>query len=197
MAVDLAVEARERGIKYFLISYVDLFGTLRAKLAPASAIGDMAKDGAGFAGFASWLDMTPADPDVLAIPDPASLIQLPWKPEVGWLAAVHLYRGRWPEAATAAEEVLRSPAASSSARWAALIAHGRLLARQGRGADPPLLDEALDLGLAWGAFPLIGPVRAARGSHDDDATACAVAFLHRRLVSRCRISPACARAGRR
>jgi glutamine synthetase type III len=87
MAVDLATEARERGIKYFLISYVDLFGTLRAKLAPASAIGDMAKDGAGFAGFASWLDMTPADPDVLAIPDASSLIQLPWKPEVGWLAA--------------------------------------------------------------------------------------------------------------
>src|SRR4030067_1679584 len=87
VAVDLAVEARERGIKYFLISYVDLFGTLRAKLAPASAIGDMAKDGAGFAGFASWLDMTPADPDVLAIPDPSSLIQLPWKPEVGWLRA--------------------------------------------------------------------------------------------------------------
>ena len=47
----------------------------------------MAKDGAGFAGFASWLDMTPADPDVLAIPDPSSLIQLPWKREVGWLAA--------------------------------------------------------------------------------------------------------------
>ena len=70
----------ERGIKYFLISYVDLFGTLRAKLVPAAAIGDMAKDGAGFAGFATWLDMTPADPDLLAIPDPASLIQLPWKP---------------------------------------------------------------------------------------------------------------------
>lgn len=87
MAVDLAEEARKRGIKYFLISYVDLFGTLRAKLAPAAAISDMQKDGAGFAGFASWLDMTPADPDVLAIPDPASLIQLPWKPEVGWLAA--------------------------------------------------------------------------------------------------------------
>ena len=87
MAVDLAIEARERGIKYFLISYVDLFGTLRAKLAPAAAIADMAKDGAGFAGFASWLDMTPADPDVLAIPDASSLIQLPWKREVGWLAA--------------------------------------------------------------------------------------------------------------
>jgi len=79
--------ARERGIKYFLISYVDLFGTLRAKLVPAAAIDGMAKSGAGFAGFASWLDMTPADPDVFAIPDPDSLIQLPWKPEVGWLAA--------------------------------------------------------------------------------------------------------------
>jgi glutamine synthetase len=99
MAVDLAVEARERGIKYFLISYVDLFGTLRAKLAPASAIGDMAKDGAGFAGFASWLDMTPADPDVLAIPDPASLIQLPWKPEVGWLAADPYMNGKLVEQA--------------------------------------------------------------------------------------------------
>jgi len=87
MAVDLAHEARERGIKYFLISFVDLFGTLRAKLAPASAIADMSKEGAGFAGFASWLDMTPAHPDMLAIPDPASLIQIPWKPEVGWLAA--------------------------------------------------------------------------------------------------------------
>jgi glutamine synthetase len=47
----------------------------------------MAKSGAGFAGFATWLDMTPADPDLFAIPDPDSLIQLPWKPEVGWLAA--------------------------------------------------------------------------------------------------------------
>jgi glutamine synthetase type III len=79
--------ARERGIKYFLISYVDLFGTLRAKLVPAAAIDGMAKSGAGFAGFASWLDMTPADPDVFARPDPSSLIQLPWKKEVGWLAA--------------------------------------------------------------------------------------------------------------
>lgn len=87
MTIDLGVAAKERGIKYFLISFVDLFGTLRAKLVPAAAIGGMARNGAGFAGFATWLDMTPADPDVLAIPDPDSLIQLPWKPEVGWLAA--------------------------------------------------------------------------------------------------------------
>jgi glutamine synthetase type III len=99
MAIDLAHEARERGIKYFLISFVDLFGTLRAKLAPASAIADMAEEGAGFAGFASWLDMTPADPDMLAIPDPDSLIQIPWKPEVGWLAADPYMNGKLVEQA--------------------------------------------------------------------------------------------------
>ena len=84
---DLAAIAREKGIDYFLVSFVDLFGVMRAKLVPASAIADMARDGAGFAGFAAWLDMTPADPDMFAIPDPKSLIQLPWKPNVGWLAA--------------------------------------------------------------------------------------------------------------
>ncbi len=84
---DLGAVAKERGIKYFLISYTDLFGTQRAKLVPAAAIDAMCADGAGFAGFATWLDMTPADPDLFAKPDPSSLIQLPWKPEVGWLAA--------------------------------------------------------------------------------------------------------------
>ena len=87
MAVDLARVAKQKGIKYFLISFIDMFGVLRAKLVPARAIGPMQKDGAGFAGFAAWLDMTPAHPDMFAIPDAASLIQLPWKPEVGWLAA--------------------------------------------------------------------------------------------------------------
>jgi glutamine synthetase type III len=86
MAIDLAKVAKERKIKYFLISYVDLFGHLRAKLVPAQAIAGMQRDGAGFAGFATWLDMTPAHPDLFSKPDPESLIQLPWKPEVGWLA---------------------------------------------------------------------------------------------------------------
>jgi glutamine synthetase len=94
MVTDLATAARERGIRYFLISFTDLFGTQRAKLVPATAIGEIARAGAGFAGFATWLDMSPADPDMLAIPDPDSLIQLPWKPEVGWLAADLMMAGR-------------------------------------------------------------------------------------------------------
>ena len=86
MAIDLSAFAKEKGIKYFMISFTDLFGGQRAKLVPAQAIADMQKDGAGFAGFATWLDMTPAHPDMLAVPDPASVIQLPWKPDVAWVA---------------------------------------------------------------------------------------------------------------
>ena len=86
MTVDLDKVAKSEGIKYFLISFVDLFGVLRSKLVPARASGQMQEDGAGFAGFAAWLDMTPAHPDMFSVPDPDSLIRLPWKPEVAWLA---------------------------------------------------------------------------------------------------------------
>ncbi len=89
----LADIASEKGIRYFLISFVDLAGVQRAKLVPASAIAGMQRDGAGFAGFAAYFDMQPSDPDVLAMADPASFIQLPWKPEVGWVASDMRMRG--------------------------------------------------------------------------------------------------------
>lgn len=87
MTTDLAAYAAEHGIRYFMISYTDLFGGQRAKLVPAQAIADMQKNGAGFAGFATWLDLTPAHPDLFALPDPAAVIPLPWKPDVAWVAA--------------------------------------------------------------------------------------------------------------
>ena len=86
MTTNLANFAKENGVKYFMISFTDLFGGQRAKLVPAQAIADMQEEGAGFAGFATWLDMTPAHPDMLAVPDPASVIQLPWKKDVAWVA---------------------------------------------------------------------------------------------------------------
>ena len=86
MVVNLSKIAKQKKIKYFLISYVDFFGVLRSKLVPAQSIKEMQNDGAGFAGFSTYLDMSPADADMVSIPDPSSLIQLPWQPDVGWLA---------------------------------------------------------------------------------------------------------------
>ena len=89
----LAEMAAAQGIRYFMISFTDLLGHQRAKLVPAAAIDGMQRDGAGFAGFAAHFDMQPSDPDMLAIPDPHSMIQLPWKPEVGWVASDLRMRG--------------------------------------------------------------------------------------------------------
>ena len=41
MAIDLAAFAKEKNVKYFMVSYTDLFGGQRAKLVPAQAIGAM------------------------------------------------------------------------------------------------------------------------------------------------------------
>jgi glutamine synthetase len=94
MTKDLAAFAKEKGIKYFMVSYTDLFGGQRAKLVPSQAISDMAVDGAGFAGFATWLDLTPAHPDMMAVPDPSSVIQLPWKKDVAWVASTCVMEGK-------------------------------------------------------------------------------------------------------
>ena len=114
MATDLAKVAKDRKIKYFLISYVDLFGALRAKLVPARAIGEMQKAGAGCAGFATWLDMSPADSDMFAVPDPDSLIQLPWKPEVGWLASDIVMDGK--PVAHGPRHILKQQVAAAAAK---------------------------------------------------------------------------------
>ncbi len=85
--VDLSDVARRLDIKYFLVSFVDMFGILRSKMVPASCIRDMQQQGAAFAGYATWLDISPSQSDLYCVPDPDSLMQLPWLPEVGWLAS--------------------------------------------------------------------------------------------------------------
>jgi glutamine synthetase len=87
MSQNLAAYAETNGIRYFMISYTDLFGAQRAKLVPAAAIAGMQRDGAGFAGFATHLDMTPAHPDLFAVPDASAVIRLPWKRDVAWVPA--------------------------------------------------------------------------------------------------------------
>ncbi|MFB2551933.1 type III glutamate--ammonia ligase [Ensifer soli] len=113
MTIDLASYAKEHGVKYFMISYTDLFGGQRAKLVPAQAIAGMQEEGAGFAGFATWLDMTPAHPDLFALPDASSVIQLPWKREVAWVAADCAMEGK--SVAQAPRNVLKAKIAEAAA----------------------------------------------------------------------------------
>lgn len=82
---DLKKVAEERGIEFFLVSFVDIFGVLRSKMVPAPAINQIQRDGAGFAPFAAWLDYGPDAADMVAIPDPTTLIQVPFQPELAFV----------------------------------------------------------------------------------------------------------------
>ncbi len=86
MVGELEAYAKKNKINYFLFNFTDLFGTQRAKLVPAEMATRMQKSGAGFAGFATWLDQTPAHPDVMVMPDASTITPLPWKPGVAWVA---------------------------------------------------------------------------------------------------------------
>ena len=98
MATNLHQFAKKNGVKYFFVSFVDLFGVLRSKLVPATAIDEIQSEGAGFAGFATWLDMSPADSDMFGIPDGDSVIQLPWNKEIAWVASDLYMNGKPVEA---------------------------------------------------------------------------------------------------
>jgi DNA-binding CsgD family transcriptional regulator/tetratricopeptide (TPR) repeat protein len=74
---------------------------------------------------------------------------------------VHMYLGRWREAAESAGEVLVHTVASTRNRLPALVALGRLHARQGGSDAHRFLTDALTIGSASGLFENIAPVRAA------------------------------------
>ena len=86
MTNDLKALVQEKGIEYFLCSFVEMSGIPKAKLVPASALDDMVSDGAGFAGFAAGdVGQGPHDPDLVSVPDMQAMIVLPWRKSIAWV----------------------------------------------------------------------------------------------------------------
>ncbi|MUL47368.1 type III glutamate--ammonia ligase [Mycobacterium sp. CBMA293] len=86
--LELATLAEQSGTQFILALFVDLRGKPCAKLVPVEAIDELAKDGVGFAGYAAGaMGQEPKDPDLIAIPDPASFTPIPFVKE--GLALVH------------------------------------------------------------------------------------------------------------
>src|SRR5258707_703981 len=88
----------EKGIDYFLCSFVELTGAPKAKLVPASHIDEVAAEGAGFAGFACGdVGQGPHDPDINSIPDLAAITVLPWRKNIAWVPGnLHVNGKPWP-----------------------------------------------------------------------------------------------------
>ena len=77
----------DRGIEFFLCSFVEMGGAPKAKLVPVSNLDEMASEGAGFAGFAAGnMNQGPHSPELANIPDFDSLTVLPWRREMAWVA---------------------------------------------------------------------------------------------------------------
>ncbi len=77
-----------------------------------------------------------------------------------WLAAIHVYRGRWDEGAGIANELLG--ATNVISRITAFIVLGRVRARRGDPGVLEALDDALALALPGGHLQRLGHVYAAR-----------------------------------
>jgi glutamine synthetase len=89
---------KDSGIEFLFAQFVDMHGKPSAKLVPAHHLDDLLSEGAGFAGFAAGdIGQGPDDPDMIAMPDPATLTILPWRPNVARLACDVTVEGEeWP-----------------------------------------------------------------------------------------------------
>ncbi len=96
--VDVAKFVQEKGIEFFLCSFVEMGGMPKAKLVPVTHLSDMAHGSAGFAGFAvGHIGQGPHDPDMIAMPDFESAMQIPWRKNVAWIASNICVEGKpWP-----------------------------------------------------------------------------------------------------
>src|SRR6202011_2418371 len=97
---ELRARAESDGVEFFFAMFVDMHGKPCAKMIPTQALDVLAGGGAGFAGFAAGpMGQTPADPDLIAMPDPASYAVLPWQPGVAAVQCDPTVDGEpWPYA---------------------------------------------------------------------------------------------------
>ena len=94
---ELRKRAQADGIEFFFAMFVDMHGKPCAKLVPASSFDMLMDGGAGFAGFAAGpMGQNPSDPDLSAVPDPASYTPVPWEPGLAVLQCdIHVDGEPW------------------------------------------------------------------------------------------------------
>ncbi|MDQ3147537.1 MAG: type III glutamate--ammonia ligase [Actinomycetota bacterium] len=97
---ELEARAKDDEVEFFFALFVDMHGKPCAKLVPVSAFDVLMGGGAGFAGFAAGpMGQSPADPDMIAVPDPASYTPVPWQPGLAVLHCdIHVDDEPWPYA---------------------------------------------------------------------------------------------------
>lgn len=90
----LKTELESQGVKYTLGCYVDIHGVPKAKCVPINHFEHMMEGSELFTGYAlDGLGQGPNDDEISAVPDPNSVMILPWQKEIAWLAADNYFHG--------------------------------------------------------------------------------------------------------
>ena len=89
---------RKKKVEFFLCSFVEMSGVPKAKVVTATHLKDMAEGSAGLAGFAAGnIGQGPHSADLIAIPDFSSLMIVPWRKNMAWVASDTQVEGKaWP-----------------------------------------------------------------------------------------------------
>jgi glutamine synthetase len=97
---ELRARAEADGVDFLFAMFVDMHGKPCAKMVPIEALDVLVGGGSGFAGFAAGpMGQSPADPDMIAVPDPASYMVAPWQPGLAVLQCdIHVEGEPWPYA---------------------------------------------------------------------------------------------------
>ncbi|MHB1219134.1 MAG: type III glutamate--ammonia ligase [Alphaproteobacteria bacterium] len=91
-------ELIEKGVRYCLASYVDMHGIAKAKAVPVDHFERMMRGSELFTGAAvDGLGQGPNDDELAVFPDPAAVVQLPWRPEIAWCPGnLKFHKDPWP-----------------------------------------------------------------------------------------------------
>lgn len=96
--VNLAEELAKGGVEFVMGAYVDILGRSKSKIVPISLLARVIAGSERYTprGLGDLGVMTPDEEEVVAVPDPASLIRLPWDRRFVWLAADMSFGGKEP-----------------------------------------------------------------------------------------------------
>jgi glutamine synthetase len=94
----LAVSLREQGVEYALAGYIDVNGRSKSKAVPVAHLPELLAGHERYTprGLGGLGAMNAAEDECVALPDPSSLVVLPWDRRVAWMSADLLFGGREP-----------------------------------------------------------------------------------------------------
>jgi glutamine synthetase len=119
----LAESLVEQGVQYAFAGYIDVNGRSKSKAVPISHLPELLAGHERYTprGLGGLGAMNAAEDECVAVPDPATLVVLPWDRRVAWMSADLWFGGREPFALCPRSILKRQVAAAADAGYDFLV----------------------------------------------------------------------------